>query len=1083
MPATKFYSIPSTQSNIDFENTLDESDDFNIIEYLYFYNGAGVAIGDINNDGLPDLYFSSNQHPNKLYLNKGGFHFEDITLRAGVGGEGNWKTGVTMADVNGDGLLDIFSCGVGSYKKFKGRNQLFINNGDLTFTDMTTSYGLDFKGFSTQASFFDYDNDGDLDMFLVNHAVHTTRSYGHAMLRYQSDPFAGDKLYRNEFIPSGSMRFTEVTSQAGILNSQIGYGLAVGISDLNRDGYLDIYVSNDFNENDYLYINQGNGTFRQELEKAIPHSSRFSMGNDIADINNDGWTDILTLDMLPKDEEVIKTTAGEDSYEIYDFRLKYGYHYQFLRNALQLNQGLDAQGNLMFSDIAPLAGVEATDWSWSPTLADFDNDGNKDLFITNGIVGRPNDLDYINYISHDSAQRFFSDQQLSEQMPSGKVPNVFFRNDGDLTFSDVTNAWTGGESSLSNGAAYGDLDNDGDLDLVVNNINGKPFIYRNDIAQDSGGYVNLIFQGEEKNSFGIGVSVMVYAGNRMFFQEQIPTRGWLSSVDYKMHVGVGNVPQIDSMLVSWPGNTSQWLYAIKVNATVTLKKSESLSHNTKRSPKAIRPLLAEQDDIPFKHRENDFISFNAERPIPDMLSTEGPALAIGDVNGDKLDDVFVGGATGQEGAIFIQQIKGTFGRTSQPAIAADSLAEDTDAILFDADGNGSQDLMVVSGGQQFGSGSVNLMPRLYINDGRGKFAKGKLPAVYVNASCIRASDIDDDGDMDVFIGGSVVPGKYGLDPPVFLWINDGNGNFEDRTKQLWPTSSGDLVLPGMVNDALWADVNGDKREDLIMVGSWMPVTVLIQNDSGYFKDMTKAFGLAETNGWWHSVAAQDMDGDGDVDLIAGNAGLNCRLRPSEKEPVGMLIGDIDGNNSLDHLLTYYNHGIRYPFISRDQLVKQVPSLKKRFLKYSSYKDVRVEDILSPDQQEKFIHKEAFTFASSYIENLGNGKFEVTPLPLESQVFPIYAICIEDIDGDGSSDLLVAGNLTAVQPDIGRFDGGYGLLLKGNGKGQFTAQTAQASGFVVKGQARDIKKARGVKRKLFVSSRNNDTPKVYQRTQH
>ncbi|HTE30652.1 MAG TPA: VCBS repeat-containing protein, partial [Chryseolinea sp.] len=442
----RFIAMPPSHTGVNFVNTLSNTDDFNIIEYLYFYNGGGVAVGDINQDGLPDLYFSANQTSNKLYLNRGNFKFEDITVRAGVGGTGNWKTGVTMADVNGDGLLDIFSCGVGGYKKFNGRNQLFINNGDLTFTDMTASYGLDFQGFATQASFFDYDNDGDLDMFLVNHAVHTPRSYGRANLRYQSDSLAGDKLYRNEIIPSGRMYFNDVTTDAGILNSQIGYGLAVGVSDLNRDGYLDIYVSNDFNENDYLYVNQRNGTFRQELESTIPHTSRFSMGNDIADINNDGWTDILTLDMLPKNEQVIKTTAGEDNYEIYDFRLKYGYHYQFLRNSMQLNHGLDAQGNLMFSDIAPIAGIEATDWSWSPTVADFDDDGYKDIYITNGIAGRPNDMDYINYIHTDSAQRFFSDKQLIDQMPSGKVPNFFFRNNGDLTFDDVTDAWVGDEA-------------------------------------------------------------------------------------------------------------------------------------------------------------------------------------------------------------------------------------------------------------------------------------------------------------------------------------------------------------------------------------------------------------------------------------------------------------------------------------------------------------------------------------------------------------------------------------------------------------------------------------------------------------
>ena len=536
---TLFHKLSSDQTNISFENRLTDSDDFNIIEYLYFYNGAGVSIGDINNDSLPDIYFTSNQGDNKLYLNKGNLRFEDITATAGVAGVGNWKTGVTMADVNGDGFLDIFVCGVGSYKKFNGRNQLLINNGDLTFSDMTEKYGLSFQGFSTQGTFFDYDNDGDLDLYLVNHAVHTKRSYGEAMLRFESDLLAGDKLYRNESTPGGDPHFVEVTKEAGILNSHIGYGLGVGVSDLDLDGDLDIYVSNDFNENDYLYINQGNGTFAQELENSIPHSSRFSMGNDIADINNDGMTDIFTLDMLPKDEEIIKTTAGEDAYEIYEFKLGYGYHYQVSRNTLQLNRGLNADGKLMFSDIAPLAGVEATDWSWAPLLADFDNDGYKDLFVANGIVGRPNDLDYINYISTDSAQRYFTDEQLIKQMPDGKVENQFFKNMGNRTFRPVAREWIVDEKTLSNGAAYGDLDNDGDLDLVVNNVNEPASIYRNDLPRDSGNFLKVVLEGRGANRFGVGARVAVYAGRETIVQEQIPTRGWLSSVDNRLHVGLG----------------------------------------------------------------------------------------------------------------------------------------------------------------------------------------------------------------------------------------------------------------------------------------------------------------------------------------------------------------------------------------------------------------------------------------------------------------------------------------------------------------------------------------------------------------
>ena len=574
-PATVFTRVPSSVTNITFENNLENTDDFNIIEYLYFYNGGGVAIGDINNDGLPDIFFSSNQKSNALYLNKGNFTFEDITLSAGVSGVGNWKTGVTMTDVNGDGYLDIFVCGVGNYKKFDGKNQLFVNNQDLTFTDQTEEYGLSFQGFSTQASFFDYDNDGDLDMYLVNHSVHTRRSYGTASLRFESDSLSGDKLYENEWIPKGKHHFTEVTTRAGIFNSPIGYGLSVGVSDLNLDGYLDIYVANDFHENDYLYINQRNGTFKQTLEESIPHSSRFSMGNDIADINNDGLNDIITLDMLPGNEGVRKTTAGEDPFEIYDFKLRYGYHYQFSRNALQWNRGLDKEGNLMFSDIAPLAGVEATDWSWAPLLADFDNDGYKDLFISNGIVGRPNDLDYINYIQSDSAQRYFSDEKLFNQMPSGKVANFFFQNKGDLTFNDVSDSWIGSEPGLSAGASYSDLDNDGDLDLVVSNVNDKASVYRNDLPDSVSNFLKIKFEGKENNRFGVGAKATIYADGKEFYYEQIPTRGWLSSVDVVMHIGVGTAAKVDSVRVLWPGDKMQLVRSPAINQTLVVNEKDS----------------------------------------------------------------------------------------------------------------------------------------------------------------------------------------------------------------------------------------------------------------------------------------------------------------------------------------------------------------------------------------------------------------------------------------------------------------------------------------------------------------------------
>ena len=1077
---TAFTKVPPATTNISFENTLENTDDFNIIEYLYFYNGGGVAIGDINNDGLPDIYFTSNQKSNALYLNKGNFSFEDVTLSAGVSGVGNWKTGVTMADVNGDGYLDIFVCGVGNYKKFNGKNQLFLNNGDLTFSDKTEEYGLSFQGFSTQASFFDYDNDGDLDMYLVNHSVHTRRSYGKASLRYETDSLAGDKLYKNEWIPNGKYHFTEVTTQAGIFNSAIGYGLGVGVSDLNLDGYPDIYVSNDFSENDYLYINQRNGTFKQILEGSIPHSSRFSMGNDIADINNDGLNDIITTDMLPRNEGVIKSTAGEDPFEIYDFKLRYGYHYQFSRNALQWNRGLDMEGNPMFSDIAPFAGVEATDWSWAPLLADFNNDGYKDLFITNGIVGRPNDLDYINYIQSDSAQRYFSDQKLFNQMPSGKVANFFFQNNGDLTFSDVSDSWIGTEPGFSSGASYADLDNDGDLDLVVSNVNDKASVYRNDLPQGVSNFLKIKFEGKESNRFGIGAKATVYAGRKEFFYEQIPTRGWLSSVDVVMHIGVGKAANVDSVRVIWPGGRAQLVRSPTINQTLVVAETDAQKTQPSAkhaSSQASALLVSSEKDISFRHKENEFVAFNAERLIPHMLSTQGPKIAVGDVNGDDLNDFFVGGAAGQAGKIFVQNDNGSFSPTFQVDIEADSLAEDANACFFDADTNGSVDLVVASGGGELGRKNEKLRPRLYLNDGKGQFKKSltNLPAIFVDASCVKPYDVDNDGDLDIFIGGRVIAGSYGVDPQSYLLINDGRGSFTDESKRL--PNSGKL---GMVSDVAWQDLNNDKRPDLLVVGEWMPVTILQQSESGLFQDDTNTSGLGYTNGWWNSIASNDFDNDGDLDFIIGNFGLNSRLRASRKEPVSIYIGDIDNNNSLDQIMTYYNAGVSYPFVSRDQLIKQVPSLKRKFLKFENYREVLINDIISSEAISKFSKKDVFTFASVYLENRGDGTFATRNLPIEAQLFPIYGLCIEDVDKDGYPDVIAVGNLNAVQPDIGRYDAGYGVVLKSDGKGGLDCLSPEQSGFIVRGEGRDVKSVNTSKnKKIFLVSRNNNSLVVFQ----
>ncbi len=1047
-----FSLLSPSATHVDFMNQLTENDQFNIIRYLYFNNGAGVAAGDINNDGLADLYFTANQTPNKLYLNKGNLEFEDITDAAGVAGKGDWKTGVTMADVNGDGLLDIYVCQVGNYKNLQGRNQLFINKGNLAFKEEAQDYGLDFQGFSTQAAFFDYDMDGDLDMYLLNHSVHTSRSYGRVDLRLEEDSLAGDRLYRNDE-ERGRRIFHDVTRQSGIFSSQIGYGLSVNISDISNDGFPDIYISNDFHENDYLYINNGNGTFSERLNDMIAHTSRSSMGNDVGDINNDGLLDIIVLDMMPDEEKIRKQSGGEDDYELFEIKRKYGYDHQYVRNTLQLNLG-----GGMFSEIGIQAGVYATDWSWSPLFCDVDNDGWKDLFITNGIYRRANDLDYVRFLT--KGEQFVlppdkggvPDKVLYDQMPLYPKVNYLYKNNADLTFTNKNTAWGLSVPSYSNGSTYADLDNDGDLDLVVNNINEKAFLYRNNASASlDNHFLSVALKGKGFNTRGTGARVTIYSDDQVQITEQFATRGFLSATSDVLHFGLGQTATIDSLRVRWPDLSVQILRNIPADQIITLKMEDAAkpSGNATTDSKENRLFtFSEIAGLEFNHKEDVYTEFNREKLIPHSLSAEGPPLAVGDVNGDGMDDLFVGGARGQAARIFMQQKNGTFRSIDVPQLVRESYAEDVDAAFFDADGDGDPDLYIVRGGNEKPIGNSLLSDLMLVNNGKGEFTKGMLPGLSHNGSCVRPRDFDGDGDLDLFLGSRSVPGSYGLSPVQYLLENDGLGYFEDVTD----ARLGDLKNMGMVTDAAWIDFDGDGDPDLVATGEWMNICIF-RNDKGYFKDATSLAGLGETSGWWNCISVEDIDGDGDPDLIGGNLGLNSILKATVSEPVELYLNDFDNNGTLDQVICSYQNGISYPVASLDELKAQMPYMDKKYPRYEDFGGKTVKDIFDKKAIQQSTLKKAVLFESSIFLNNGKGSFSRISLPAEAQFSPVRDILVRDFNKDGIPDLALVGNNYEVRPSYGRYDASRGWCLLGSGNGKYEALMPVKSGFIVKGDAR------------------------------
>lgn len=1083
-----FETLKSDQTGLNFTNKLVPTSDFNLFSYMYYYNGSGIGAGDFNNDGKIDLFFAANQGNDKLFLNEGNLKFKDVTSETNIIQDSGWSTGVSVVDINNDGFLDIYICRVSHFKYLHALNKLMVCKGITKagipfYEDEAAQYGLNFEGFSTQALFFDYDNDGDLDMFLLNHPISHEGNYAprkNFMNTY--DSLSGQKLFRNDFyvnnIKTSTPRFIDVTKESGINGNKIGYGLGVVAADLNLDGWMDFYVGNDFHENDYLYINQKNGTFKDESAAELMHTSKFTMGVDAADINNDAYPDIISMDMLPYDPYILRRALTEDDYSIFKQKINYGYSYQYSRNNLQLNRR-----NGMYSEVGEYAGLSSTDWSWSSVWLDFDNDGKKDLFVSNGIPKRMNDLDYINYVSGDEFQQKLKSNQVQEKdialinkFPEIKVPNRFFKNAGDAVFTDVTDSVINNDISFSNGAVYADLDNDGDLDVITNNIDDKVFLYKNLVKEKKQSPSVIVkLNGAANNVNAIGAKIILFCGEQIQTYENTPVHGFQSSMQIPMLIGLDKV-KIDSAFLVWPGNGFQKI-SLDTNKHYTYTYSENLPKFdytllTNFYPQTIRPFIdiTASTGLNYVHTENFFDEFNREPLIPHMISTEGPALAIADINHDGLDDIFIGASKSYHNAVYIQQPGGHFKKLNEPDMLKDSMWENVNAIWTDVNNDKNPDLVLASGGNEYFGNDKHLLPLLYLNDGNGNLtAKADAFAgIFVTQSSISAFDFNNDGHQDLFIGGRAQPWNYGKIPRSYLLENDGAGKFKDVTE----TYCKELLYPGMVTSALLFDMNADGLKDLVACYEWGGIDVFINEKTKFTRK-----NICSENGWWNSLLIYDINQDGKPDIIAGNLGLNNKLRASDKQPVSLYFSDFDDNGKNEQVLLYYINGVEIPFSSKQALEKQLPYLKKKFLYAKDFAKADVNKLFGSDKIKASSKLTATNFANSIFINKGNLQFEQRALPYQAQFSTLRDAVIVNLNKDSFPDIVMMGNYYDNSVDIGRNDADFGTALINKGDGNFSASSL--NNLVIKNQVRHIQPIVINNKPAFVIAKNNDSVIVVQ----